>query len=897
MDFMTIEPRDWPRISGYLDEALDLDPPAREAWLAGLAATQPELAATLRSLLAERELANAEGFLQHSTLAATTIAALYHASMAGTKVGAYTLDRPLGHGGMGEVWLASRSDGRFEGQCAIKFLNALEAQPRLAERFRLEGGVLARLGHPNIARLLDAGETSDGRQFLVLEYVDGVSIDAYCNANELTLPARVRLFLGVVAAVAHAHSQLIIHRDLKPSNVLVTHAGTVKLLDFGIAKLLSAGQAPGDSTSTRVEEMVLTPEYAAPEQLLGEMPSTATDVYQLGLLLYVLLAGRHPLQPHGSRAQRIKAALNSKVPRASDFATGALRKQLRGDLDAILKMALDPEPARRYATAAAFREELIRYLDREPVNARRGARVYHVRKFISRHRVAVAASLVATAALFGTLVFALSQARIAAQERDHALALASRNGAVTEFLGTVITDAAASDKPVSVVQMLERSEKLVLADTSGSPENRAAVLSMIGARYGSVDQRAKAAELFEKALALLAGSKNDSLRSELTCLHASAVAMLGQMETSVKVLEQEIARVQDPEVAAYCLLYRSFAAIDVHDGATALRYAQRGIESFHAAPQVPAADEGIFLGAVGMSYHLNGMNREADEYFQRAMSRYAELGRESSANATSVRNNWAIMVDGAGAPKRALEIYDRALALDAQANQGGAPPSFLIGNRAKALEAMGRYAEALAAYQTEISVAEQQHNMMGEAHALSGLASVSQAMHDSAAATQYLQRMSAILAPVVPRGAPPWRLIAVVQGRLDMDGGRFDAARQQFTNALANSSSSGGMAARLGRSEAEVRAGNAAAAAQDAQLALETARAMQGNLPFSHHTGLSWLALGRAQLQLGKQAEARHSLEAAVEQLAHTVDDAHPALREARSLLMTGSSPAAGSAT
>ena len=882
-------PHEWDRISGLLDQALDLEPQARAAWLDELTATQPGLAGKVRSLLAEHEALSSSDFLERSTIPTSAFAAIQHATMAGKQVGAYTIDRLLGSGGMGEVWLASRSDGRFEGQCAIKFLNEWVAQPRLLERFRHEGALLARLGHPNIARLLDAGTTDDGRQFLVLEYVDGVSIDQYCDDLDLSVRARARLFLDVVTAVAHAHSQLIIHRDLKPTNVLVTRAGTVKLLDFGIAKLLKPVQLPDDNTMTRLEEQVLTPEYAAPEQLLGEMPSTATDVYQLGILLYVLLARGHPLQLHGSRAERIKAALSSKIPRASEFAKGALRKQLRGDLDAILNMALDPDPSRRYATAAALHEELLRYLDREPVRARRGARFYDARRFIQRHRAAVAASAIGIAALCATAVFAISQARIAAQERDHALALASRNVAVTEFLGTLITEAAESDQPVTVKEMLERSEQLALADTSGSPENRAAVLSMIGARYGALDDRARAARLFEKGLALLAASNADSLRSELTCLHASAIATLGQTDAAVRALEQEIAHTRDPESAAYCLLYRSFVAIDEHDGTTALRYAKQGIDRFHAARQVPAADEGIFLGAMGMAYHLSGMNREADDYFRRAMQRYAALGRETSANATAVRNNWAVMVDGAGAPRRAIEIYDRALALNAQGNQGGKPPSFLIGNRAKSLEAVGRYAQALAAYQTEISAAEQQHNLMGQAHALSGLASVSQAMHDNAAAAQYLQRFAAVLNPAVPHGAPPWRALAVVQGRLDIDAGHFEAARQQFISALGNPNSSTGMAALLGKSEAEARSGDAAAAAQDAQLALDTARAMQGNLPSSHFTGLSWLALGRAQLQLGKEADARHSLQSAVEQLSNSVDASHPALKEARSLLATRS--------
>jgi serine/threonine protein kinase len=318
----SLDPSLWHELSGHLDRALDLESDERQRWLTELAVSQPLIAAAVRNLLAERDALNASGFLQTPPRAIADLTQRRR-SLAGKQIGAYTLDHLIGRGGMGEVWLASRSDGRFEGRCAIKFLDRLVARPRVADRFRHEGRLLARLGHPNIARLLDAGSTDDGHQFLVLEYVDGERIDHYCSSHQLGVEARVRLFLDAVAAVAHAHSQLIIHRDLKPSNVLVTRDGIVKLLDFGIAKLVSPERASGAATMTRAEEIVLTPEYAAPEQLLGDVPSTATDVYQLGMLLYVLLTGGHPLHLAGNRVQRIKAALDGRLPRASQFATNS----------------------------------------------------------------------------------------------------------------------------------------------------------------------------------------------------------------------------------------------------------------------------------------------------------------------------------------------------------------------------------------------------------------------------------------------------------------------------------------------------------------------------------------------------------------------------------------------
>jgi serine/threonine protein kinase len=333
-----------------LDRALELEGHEREQFLLELAATEPQVADAVRTLLAECDELDDAGFLAH-----TPYIQADDATFVGQRIGAYTIERLIGRGGMGEVWLAARSDGRFEGHCALKFV-AEAVSPKVVERFRREGQLLARLTHPNIARLLDAGATEEGRAYLAIEYVDGQTIDRYCDG--LAIDARVKLFVDVVDAVAHAHTQLIIHRDIKPSNVLVTRGGEVKLLDFGIAKLLSADPAEDAAARTRLEDAVLTPKYAAPEQLLGDLPSTATDVYQLGTLLYVLLTGRHPQPTTRSRSDGLRATLESAAVPASHATSGAARKALRGDLDAILSVALRVEPADRYATAQAFKDDL-----------------------------------------------------------------------------------------------------------------------------------------------------------------------------------------------------------------------------------------------------------------------------------------------------------------------------------------------------------------------------------------------------------------------------------------------------------------------------------------------------------------------------------------------------------
>jgi serine/threonine protein kinase len=503
-----LDPATWRRVTAYLDEVLDLEGETRERWLADLEAREPEIARAVRELLAEQDVLNAEGFLSSTAAPAAQLAAAANVSLVGQTVGAYTIERQIGRGGMGEVWLAARSDGRFDGKVALKFLDSSIVQSRLADRFTREGRLLGRLAHPNIARLLDAGTTQDKRQFLVLEYIDGERIDRHCDLAGLSIRERVRLFLDAVSAVAYAHSQLVIHRDLKPSNVLVTRAGAVKLLDFGIAKLLGE-QEESDGSLTQIDEVVMTPEYAAPEQVLGELPTTATDVYQLGMLLYVLLAGEHPLPKAASRTDRIKIALEGRIPRASQFATGARSKALRGDLDAVLEMSLRPDPKERYATAEALREDLVRYLNGEPVRARDGSALYRARKFIARHRWAVAGL---STAFVVAIVFGVTMNRLAQQaqrERDRAnneAAVARRVTNFTAGLFELANPLISGSKDISARELLDAGvRRLQLQLSQQRQDVRAALLESAGNAYRGIGAYPDATKLIEQAVELRRG--------------------------------------------------------------------------------------------------------------------------------------------------------------------------------------------------------------------------------------------------------------------------------------------------------------------------------------------------------------------------------------------------------
>ena len=460
---MAVPDRDrWRLLEPLLDRALDLSPTQRAAWLDSLSTTAPDIAAELSQLLADDDAAEQRGFLSMPV----------ELSLAGMVVGAYTLERPLGHGGMGSVWLARRTDGRFEGRAAVKLLNLALLSGAGQERFRREGSVLARLEHAGIARLYDAGVSATGQPYLVLEYVDGQRIDDYVRAHGFGPAGCVRLFLSVLDAVGHAHSSLIVHRDLKPSNILVRRDGAVKLLDFGIAKLLD-GDAGVPRTPTMEDARALTPEYAAPEQVRGEAITTATDVYALGVLLYVLLSGRHPTaEGCHTPAQALEALLSDSTPTPIGL----------GDLDLVLRRALKQNPAERYQTVAAFAEDLHRWLRHDPVSAGPDSLGYRARKLLRRHRAAAAAAVVAVAVAGAWLTMVLNDRARVRRALEDARASAHKAEQVTDFaLGMFGSSGArpGDNDSVSARAVLARGVRRA-HELSAQPAAEAQMLDLIG---------------------------------------------------------------------------------------------------------------------------------------------------------------------------------------------------------------------------------------------------------------------------------------------------------------------------------------------------------------------------------------------------------------------------------
>ena len=390
-----MNPERWQRIEALLDGALDLDPAERGAFLERECAGDADLLAEVRAILEAGERSDPVLDGSAAKLGAPLVADSIPVPPLPQRVGPYRVERLIGEGGMGSVYLAQRADGEFDQRVALKLVRTgLHLDSRIVRRFRDERQMLAALNHPAIARLLDGGLTEDGLPFFAMEYVDGLSIDRYCDAHDLGIEQRLTLFAQVCDAVAHAHGKQIVHRDIKPSNILVTADGTPRLLDFGIAKLLIADDG-GPPALTRRSERLLTPEYASPEQIRGEPVVVASDVYCLGVLLYELLTGERPF----SRSERTtheleRAVLEDDPTRPSEVVQReVLRRRLKGDIDTIILTAMNKEPARRYASAAEIAADVRRHLSGQAVLARGTSGVYRARRWVRRYRAVVAGAV------------------------------------------------------------------------------------------------------------------------------------------------------------------------------------------------------------------------------------------------------------------------------------------------------------------------------------------------------------------------------------------------------------------------------------------------------------------------------------------------------------------------
>jgi len=442
-----MNPERWQKVKGVLAEVMEADPAQRGACLDRSCAGDDSLRREVEILL-QHESGASSRFLNQTALSEVSAALLSpeQSSVIGKQFGAYKTVTQIGLGGMGEVYRAYRSDDEYRKEVALKVVRAGQDSGFTVTRFRNERQILATLEHPNIARLLDGGTSEDGTPYLVMELVEGQPVTEYCDTNKLSIRDRLKIFMQVCAAVQYAHQRLIIHRDIKPSNILVTHDGTPKLLDFGIAKILDADAGPGKPDQTLTLFRALTPQYASPEQVRGEPITTASDVYSLGVVLYELLTGKAPYPSTGSYQDTARAVCEFEPRRPStvlspddsspasnygfletalSVVSGAHRNELKGDLDNIALMALRKEPQRRYVSVEQFAEDIRRYLANLPVLARKDTAGYRASKFVLRHKAGVtaAAAIVLTVAV--GFVITIREARIAQRRFNDVRSLAN----------------------------------------------------------------------------------------------------------------------------------------------------------------------------------------------------------------------------------------------------------------------------------------------------------------------------------------------------------------------------------------------------------------------------------------------------------------------------------------
>jgi serine/threonine protein kinase len=517
----------WQKIQSLFEEFVDTPPAERAARLASSCKDDAELRISVESLLAfdqrtEDPLLNAIGEAAESLLEE------HQDRLLGTRIGPYRVVSILGHGGMSTVYRGERDDSQYQQTVAIKVLHHATLHPRLRSRLHSERHILATLDHPSIARLIDSGDLQDGTPYLVMEHVDGESIDVYCDSRTLFVRERLELFVQVCGAVQYAHRNLVVHRDIKAGNIFVTGDGIAKLLDFGIAKLLAPESLSHTLPVTRLQERILTPENAAPEQVLGRPITTATDIYSLGVLLYQLLTGRSPYRLLSYSQLQLERAIcmddptrpsqmvisklsgendadRSRISDRRGLSPQRLRARLIGDLDAIVAKAMRKEPDRRYPSVEAFADDVNRHLSGRPVLARQGDWRYNTAKFLRRHVLAVvgvAAVILGLTVIAGVTLwqnYRIEQARDAtAQERDHAQQ-------VSAFLVDVFSQADpynAQGREPTARDLLDRGAQKILGNASLQPEVRAQLLESIGLAYRRQGLSDRAVPLLEQAVSI-----------------------------------------------------------------------------------------------------------------------------------------------------------------------------------------------------------------------------------------------------------------------------------------------------------------------------------------------------------------------------------------------------------
>jgi eukaryotic-like serine/threonine-protein kinase len=672
---MSLDAGWWSRLEGVFQDAVQLPPEERPAFLDRACGTDAPLRREIEALLAtdvpDRAL-RIERMVRDAAPAGPD-------PFLGMRLGAWQVVDLIGRGGMGSVYRAERADGQYEQQVALKVVQSMAALGDGSSRFHAERHILARVTHPNIARLLDAGLTPEGSAYLVMEYVDGSPITTYCDEQRLTIDDRLRLFRAVSNATQHAHQSLVVHRDLKPANIFVSQTGEVKLLDFGIAKLLEPERA-GIETTAR-ELRVLTPGYAAPEQLRGDPVTTATDVYVLGVVLYELLTGERPAeldpvapsQAIKRRTESTEAAVATARMCAARRTTPAkLARRLSGDVDRVVMKALRIEPGRRYSSAGQLAEEIDRLLDGRPVVAQPDTLMYRTRRFVGRHRVGVGmvAALVVLSTAFA--VVAGLQARAVASERDRARIEARRAERVSLLVADLFKlaePAAGRGETITARELLEQASGRIGSELQGDGPTQAALFNVLGRVYGNLGLHDRAIDVLARALALQQSRGGEGTADEAETLHRLGVQFVARGDyvpaeerlTEALALRRRLAVPARDVAATLEALGRTLSLTGRMDGAR--NYLEEAMTLRRGQRDIPTAELMSGMYELGSLLHQSGEFKRAESLFREAVDVGRSIAEPSLAKVTGLMHLARFVHEFERDPARAEPLYREALGI------------------------------------------------------------------------------------------------------------------------------------------------------------------------------------------------------------------------------------------
>lgn len=723
---------DWSQVKSLFADVMQQPPEQREAYLAEATVGADALRKAVQGLL---ESANTQGRVADVIGAA---AAGLSADERDTNIDHYEIESLIGEGGMGDVFLAHRSDGAFEQKVAIKVVGGRRPSDELVRRFRAERQILASLEHPNIARLIDGGETTRGAPYLVMEYVDGLSITEYCDRQRLGIRERLEIFLKVCAAVQHAHRNLIIHRDIKPNNILVGNDGEPKLLDFGIAKLLDADLLKQTMVMTMESARLMTPRHASPEQVRGDNVTTATDIYSLGTLLYELLSGVFPYELKSTGAADVERAICDTDPsrpstrltqRTNDIDVDAIAearrlrvaelvRQIGGDLDTIVLKAMQKVPERRYATIREFAEDIRLYLHHRPVLARPDSLFYRASKFVRRNTFAVAAA--AAALVVAVTATALAFSRVS-EERDLAEAERQKAEAISGFMQQIfeVSDPEESrGEAVSARDLLEEGARRVEFDLVDQPETQITMMRVLGEVYYGLGDWENASMQLGAAL-----QRAESLHGREHSEVATSKLLLGLIAQDQGRFDEAATLLGEGRAIREQLFGRQHFDIVEAISSQAFMEETRGdfdaaealhVEALALAREISAGDhESVAesMAKLGGLYRILGRSDEAEPLLNDALNMQQRIYGDAHPQMADTKRQLAGLYRDTGRFAESERLYKEVIAERVRMlGENHAEVAHTWNSYAQLLDSMGEHERALEAYRTSLDLLENLHD-------------------------------------------------------------------------------------------------------------------------------------------------------------------------------------------